>query len=95
MMATFPGYAWRGAIIALTFVTGCSSSMTINYDYDAQAEFDRFRTYAWMKNATGTRDGVKQHIPTGGSWTSEFALRRTSTSPARDSKFPPTTPISS
>jgi hypothetical protein len=40
--------------------------MTINYDYDAQAEFDRYRTYAWMKNATGTRDGVKQHIPTGG-----------------------------
>ncbi len=40
--------------------------MTVNYDYDSAAEFDRYQTYAWMKHASGTQDGVKHSIPTGG-----------------------------
>jgi hypothetical protein len=51
-------------LAALALAAGCSS-MSVNYDYDVEADFSSYHTYRWHERATITRDGVKQRAPKG------------------------------
>ncbi len=37
-----------GALCVVAATVGCSSSITINHDFDPDADFTRFKTYAWI-----------------------------------------------
>jgi hypothetical protein len=42
-------------IVLLAVLTGCSS-LTVNYDYDNNVDWAKFKTYAWMEGAPPSSD---------------------------------------
>ena len=42
-------------LILLTALAGCSS-LTVNYDYDQNVEWGKYRSYAWMEKSSSTTD---------------------------------------
>jgi hypothetical protein len=65
MRALFRLFLVCAATAAIALLSGCSSTMTVNYDFDVESDFN-YRTYRWMAHATGLEDGMKRSIPTGG-----------------------------
>ena len=41
--------AWGVLVVTL----GCSSSITVNYDYEPDADFTQYKTYAWLQQPAG------------------------------------------
>lgn len=46
---------WGVAVAMVIVVVGCSS-MKVNYDYDHQADFTQYKTYAWHDSDTNVAD---------------------------------------
>jgi len=57
---------WKipGLILALVLVAGCSS-VTVNYDYDTNVDWAKFKTYAWM-GSSGTPPGSAEPVMDSG-----------------------------
>jgi len=44
------------AVMVLAVIAGCSS-ISVNYDYDQSADFQKYGTYAWLPQPTGDLSG--------------------------------------
>ncbi len=39
-------------LVGMVWLTGCSSSVSVNHDYDTDADFTQYKTYTWAPVAT-------------------------------------------
>ena len=39
-------------LVGMGWLTGCSSSVSVNHDYDTEADFTQYKTYTWAPVAT-------------------------------------------
>ena len=48
---------WVGLVLVASLAVGCASSINVNHDYDTSVDFNKYSTFAWIPQKTGSTSG--------------------------------------